>query len=320
MNAIVINRYGSPEVLEQRKISTPLVEPGEVLVKVAASSINPIDFKARQGALKLVLRKRFPLVLGHDLAGEVVGLGSGSKLFKIGQQVYGMNSFPRMGAYAGYAAVPEKYLAPAPEKLSLEAAAAVPLAALTALQGLRDFGKLKKNQEVLINGASGGVGSFAVQIAKIMGATVTGVCSGKNIETVRSLGADAVIDYKIQQFEDLPTRYDLVFDAVGKSSFQRSRKVLKNKGNYVSTLPSPANFLWTGLSLLTPRSAKTMWVKANTEDLEILKGYIDTDSLRPLIEKSYTYQDLAEAMRHAESERTIGKLVIKMDFPDGDQG
>lgn len=318
MNAIVINRFGAPEVLEYRKLSTPFTEAGEVLVKIAASSINPIDFKVRQGALKLLLRKRFPLVLGHDFSGEIVGLGSPDSSFQIGQKVFGMNPFPGMGAYAGYIAVKEKYLATAPESLSLEDAAAIPLAALTALQGLRDFGKLKKGQDVLINGASGGVGTFAVQLGKLLGAHVTGVCSGKNVELVRSLGADMVIDYQQQSFEKLPDKYDLVFDAVGKSSFLKSRPVLKKKGNYVTTLPGPAAFVWKGLTAITPRSAGTMWVKPKTVDLETLKGYIDSAGLRAIIEKTYNYDQLQDAMRHAESERTVGKLVVKMNFPDTD--
>ena len=320
MNAILINRYGDPDVLEHRKLSTPLIESGEVLVKVTASSINPIDFKVRQGGLKLMLRKPFPLVLGHDFSGEVVGLGKSVSSIKIGQKVFGMNPFPGMGAYAGYLAVKENYLAPAPQNIGLEEAASIPLAALTALQGLRDFGKLKKGQDVLINGASGGVGTFAVQLGKILGANVTGVCSGKNAETVRSLGADLVIDYHQQSFEKLPDKYDLVFDAVGKSTYLKSRPVLKSKGNYVTTLPSPVAFLWKGLTTFTPQSAGTMWVKPTTEDLKALQGYIDTGSLRPVIEKIYKHDQIKEAMRQAETNRTVGKLVVRMDFPDTDQG
>lgn len=320
MNAVVIEEYGGPEVLQEKKISTPLVQPGEVLVKVTASSINPVDYKIRRGDLKVVLRKRFPLVLGHDVSGEVVGLGSDNTSLKIGQNVFGMNPTSSMGTYAGYVNMKEEKVAPAPEKLGLAEAAVIPLAGLTALQGLRDHGKLRKNQEVLINGASGGVGSFAVQIAKIMGASVTGVCSGKNVETVRKLGADVVVDYTRQPITDLPNRYDLVFDAVAKSSFTQCRRILKKKGHYVTTLPGPSAFLWQGLSQFTGKSAHTMWVKSNREDLDTLRAYVDTAGLQPLIEKQYHYNQLAEAMRHAESDRTVGKLLIHMDFPDADQG
>jgi NADPH:quinone reductase-like Zn-dependent oxidoreductase len=318
MNAVVIDKYGGPEVLQERKISTPLIKPGEVLVKLTASSINPVDYKIRRGDLKVVLRKRFPLVLGHDVSGEVVGLGSDNSSLKIGQKVFGMNPTFSMGAYAGYIAMKENNLATAPEKMGLAEAAVIPLAGLTALQGLRDHGKLGKNQEVLINGASGGVGSFAVQIAKIMGANVTGVCSGKNVETVRKLGADVVVDYTRQPITDLPNRYDLVFDAVAKSGFTQCRRILKRKGHYVTTLPGPAAFFWQALSKFTARSAHTMWVNSNRKDLDTLRGYVDMAGLHVLIEKQYHYHQLAEAMRHAESERTVGKLLIHMDFPDAD--
>ncbi len=320
MNAIVINEYGGTEVLEHRNISPPSPKPGEVLVKVAASSINPIDFKVRKGDLKLVLRKKFPIVLGHDFAGEVVEVGSPDSRIKIGQKVFGMNPFPGMGAYAGFVAVKEKNLAVAPASVSLEVAAAVPLAALTALQGLKDFGKLKKGQHVLINGASGGVGTFAVQLAKILGAHVTGVCSGSNVDRVRSLGADLVIDYQKQSFETLAKKFDLVFDAVGKSSFLKSRPVLKKRGTYVTTLPGPVAFFWTGITKLTPQTGTTMWVKARSEDLNNLQGYIDTGDLQIVVDKIYDYDQMQDAMRHAETERTVGKRVVKMNFPDADQG
>lgn len=318
MNAIVINKYGGPEVLEPRKISPPSLKPGEVLIKTAASSINPIDFKVRKGDLKFVLRKKFPLVLGHDFSGEVVEVGSSDSHLQIGQKVFGMNPFPGMGAYAGYVAVKEKNLAAAPKSVSLEVAAAVPLAALTALQGLRDFGKLKKGQDVLINGASGGVGTFAVQLAKIMGAHVTGVCSGKNVALVRSLGADIVIDYQKQSFETLAEKYDLVFDAVGKSSFPKSRPVMKRKGTYVTTLPGPAAFFWTGLTKLTAQTGTTMWVKAQADDLKVLQDYIDTQAVKVIVEKIYDHDQIKDAMRHAETERTVGKRVVRMNFPDID--
>lgn len=320
MNAIVIDKYGSYDQLEVRKVSTPLLKEDEVLVKIEASSINPIDFKVIHGNLKFALRNPFPLIPGHDFAGKIVGVGDSSSPFEIGHPVYGMNQFPRMGAYAGYAAVKTKLLAAAPERIELSESAAVPLAALTALQGLRDFGKLQKGEEVLINGASGGVGTFAVQLAKIMGAQVTGVCSGKNTDLVQSLGADTVIDYHQHNFERLTQKYDLVFDVVGKSSFTKCWSVLKRGGHYVTTLPGPAALLWTGLSKVLPKQGTAMWVKSNTEDLDTLGGYIDTGSLKVIIEKKYAHRQIKEAIKHAETERTVGKLLVKMDFPDADQG
>lgn len=315
MNAIVINQYGKPEVLEQQEVPSPSLKSGQVLVKVNASSINPIDFKARQGDLKLFLTKKFPVILGHDLAGEVKESAAVSKRFKAGDRVYGMNPFPNMGAYAEYIAVPEKYLSHTPRQLDDTQAAAVPLAALTALQALRDKAKVKKGRKVLINGASGGVGTFAVQIAKVLGAKVSGVCSTTNVELVRSLGADEVIDYKKQNFEELPEQYDAIVDAVGKSSFSKCKSILKPKGVYVSTMPNADLILGAGLSLFTGLSAKALWVKPNIEDLNVLANYIDTGAIRPVIDKIYDYNEMREAQQQAETERTVGKRVIKMNFP-----
>ncbi len=318
--AIIIHEYGGPDVLQFGDINTTPVQPGEVKIKALASSINPIDFKVRRGDLKLIIRKNFPIVLGHDFAGEVVELGSAHSSFTLGQKVYGMNSASAMGAYAGHVTLHEDRLAPAPESIPLKEAAVIPLAGLTALQALRDHGKLRKKQQVLINGASGGVGSFAVQIAKIMGAEVTGVCSGKNTEIVKKLGADSVMDYTRQSIEKLPNQYDLVFDAVAKSSYPRCRSILKKSGHYVTTLPGPSAFFWSWLTKFSHQSAHTMWVRPNRKDLEVLRNYVDNEGLRPLIEKTYNHDQLADAMRHAESDRTVGKLLIRLNFPDTDQG
>lgn len=229
--------------------------------------------------------------------------------------MYGMNPFPRMGAYAEYVAVPEKYLSHTPEKLDDTEASAVPLTAMTALQALRDKARLKKGQKVLINGASGGVGTFAVQIAKILGAQVTGVCSTSNVELVKSLGADKVIDYKKQNFEDQPTQYDAIFDAVGKSSFSKCKSIIKPKGIYISTMPSPDLILSAGLSLFTGRSATTLWVKPSIEDLNVLANYIDNGAILPVIDHVYNYNEMEEAQKQAETERSVGKKVVKMNFP-----
>jgi len=320
IKAVIINEYGGPGVLQYSDIEIPPLQPGEVRIRTIASSINPIDFKIRRGDLKLIVRKKFPIVLGHDIAGVVEELGSAHGSFSLGQKVYGMNSAPAMGAYASQVSLDEDKLATAPESIPLEEAAVIPLAGLTALQALRDHGMLRKGQQVLINGASGGVGTFAVQIAKIMGAEVTGVCSGRNTETVKKMGADTVIDYTHQSIEKLPNQYDLVFDAVGKSSYLRCRSILKKSGHYVTTLPGPSAFLWSWLTKFSHQSAHTMWVKSNRNDLEILRNYVDNEGLRPLIEKTYNYDQFADAMRHAESDRTIGKLLIRLNFPDTDQG
>lgn len=217
MKAVIIRRYGAAEVLQYEDVEQPKIEPTQLLVKVRASSVNPIDWKIRQGMLSLITGSKFPKILGFDVAGEVVAIGSGVTRFKPGDAVYGSTSFPG-GGYAEFAAVPENLVVLKPTNLSYEEAAAVPLAALTALQALRDQGNIQTGQTVLINGAAGGVGSFAVQIAKALGTVVTGVSSTKNLDLVKSLLADRVIDYTQQDFTQDTAQYDIIFDAVGKRS------------------------------------------------------------------------------------------------------
>lgn len=318
MNAVIIQQYGSPEVLTPTRVSTPLIENDEILVKVKAASLNPIDYKIRRGDLKKFIKLRFPKILGHDIAGEVAGVGPKVKNFKAGDEVYAMLSTPEMGGYGGYVAVREENVALKPKNLSFEEAAAIPLAGLTALQALRDRGKLQnRNQEVLINGASGGVGSFAVQIAKAKGAVVVGVCSTSHVEMVRQLGADAVIDYLKYDFTQLAAQYDIIFDAVGKRSFSDCRKVLYKYGRYVTTKSTPKNFILSGLTSFTHKKAAVVLTRPDGADLKLLANYAEEGLLRPVIEKIYTPEEMPRAHQRLESGHVAGKLIIKMDFHDG---
>lgn len=314
MNAIVIDQYGSPEVLQTRRISTPLIEDHEVLVKVHAAGLNPIDYKIRQGMLKKIYKLKFPAILGHDVAGVVAGTGNKVSDFKAGDEVYAMLPPLEMGAYAGYAAVDHRDLALKPKNLSFEEAAAIPLAALTALQGLRDKGALKRGQEVLINGASGGVGTFAVQIAKAMGAVVVGVCSGKNAEMVKSLGADVVLDYTKQDFTRLAAKYDIVFDTVNKRSFDACKRVLRKHGKFVTTGLSPQLLFKAGLSLLTSKKCRLISISSSGDDLRLIKNFAEENVLKPVIEKMYKPEEMPRAHQHLAGEHVAGKLVVKMDF------
>lgn len=317
MNAIIIEQYGSPEVLQTRRVSTPFIEEDEVLVKVKAAGLNPVDYKIRQGKLKKIHKIKFPKVLGYDIAGEVAGVGTKVKNFKAGDEVYAMLPMSEMGGYAGYVAVNEKDLAFKPKNLSFEEAAAIPIGGLTALQALRDQGKLKdRNQEVLVNGASGGVGIFAVQIAKARGATVVGVCSTQNVEMVKSLGADAVIDYTKQDFTQLSAEYDIIFDAVGKRSYSECKRVLSKYGRYVTTGFSPKILLEFGISAFTNKKARLVSVHASGKDLELLTNYVEENMLKPVIEKVYSPEEMPLAHQRLESEHVAGKLVVKMDFHD----
>ncbi|MBD2433090.1 MULTISPECIES: NAD(P)-dependent alcohol dehydrogenase [Fischerella] len=311
MKAVVIHRYGSAEVLQYEDVAPPKIKPDELLVKVHASCINPVDWKIRKGMLRIVTGNKFPMVLGLDLAGEVVEVGANVTRFTIGDSIYGTLRPPNGGAYAEFAAVPESCAAIKPTNMSYIEAASIPIAGLTALQGLRDKGNIKSGQAVLINGASGGVGIFAVQIAKILGAEVTGVCSTKNLEFVKSLGSDRVIDYTQQDFTQEPVQYDIIFDTVGKRSFSECKKVLKPSGIYVTTLPTPENILPGIVTTIIPgKKAKLVLASANARDLVYLKELIEAGKLRTVIDRTYSLQDLAAAHTYSESERAIGKIAI----------
>ncbi|WP_445630290.1 NAD(P)-dependent alcohol dehydrogenase [Nostoc sp. DSM 114167] len=315
MKAVVIRRYGATEVLQYEDVEQPKIEPTQLLVKVRASSVNPIDWKIRQGMLSLITGSKFPKILGFDVAGDVVAVGSGITRFKPGDAIYGCTGFPG-GSYAEFAAVPENLVALKPTNLSYEEAAAVPLAALTALQALRNEGNIQTGT-VLINGAAGGVGTFAVQIAKALGAVVTGVSSSKNLDLVKSLGADRVIDYTQQDFTEDIAQYDIIFDAVGKRSLSQTKRVLKPNGIYITTLPSPEVFLESVLTALLPgQKAKFILQKPNTQDLIYLKELIEGGKIRVVIDRTYPLQELAAAHAYSETGRAVGKIAIAQPVVD----
>lgn len=310
MKAVVIRRYGPAEVLQYEEVEQPKIKPDELLVKIHASSVNPIDWKIRKGMLGLLTGYQFPKILGFDVAGEVVEVGSGVTRFQVGDAVYGSTNFPG-GAYAEFAAVPENLLTLKPNNLSYQEAATVPLAALTALQALRNLGNIQSGQAVLINGASGGVGIFAVQIAKAIGAEVTGVSSTKNLDLVKSLDADRVIDYKQQDFAQDTAQYDIIFDAVGARSLLDTKKVLKPNGVYITTLPSPQVVVESVLTSFLPgQKAKLVFEKPNSQDLNYLKDLIEAGKIRTVIDRTYPLQELAAAHTYSETGRAAGKIAI----------
>jgi NADPH:quinone reductase-like Zn-dependent oxidoreductase len=310
MKAIVIRRYGSADVLNFQEVEQPKIKPDQLLIKVHASSVNPIDWKTRKGMLSILTGNKFPLILGFDVAGEVVAIGSQVRRFKEGDAIYGSTSFPG-GAYAEFAAVLDNLAGPKPNNLSYAEAATIPLAALTALQALRDLGNIKSGQNVLVNGASGGVGIFAVQIAKALGAEVTGVCSSKNLDLVKSLNADFVIDYTHQDFTEGNVQYDIIFDAVAKRAFSNCRKVLKANGVYVSTLPTAEVIVQGFLTMFLPgQKVKFVLEKPNSQDLVYLKELIETGKMRTVIDRTYPLEELAAAHEYSEGERTVGKIAI----------
>lgn len=312
MRAAVIYSYGAPDVLQVAEVAPPAIKPDQLLVRVFASSVNPIEWKMRKGLLKLLTGSDFPIILGFDVSGEVMATGNRVTRFKSGDLVYARMDQLTGGAYAQYAAISEKAAALKPTNMTHEQAAAVPLAGMTALQALRDEGQFQAGQKVLINGASGGVGTYAVQIAKGLGAgEVTGVCSDKNSELVKRLGADRVIDYAQADFTHGNTQYDIVFDVVGDRSLSECKSVLRPQGIYVTTQPYPGNYLKSFLSAFLPgQKYKVILLKSRRKDLEYLTQQIEAEKIESVIDQTYSLEQIAKAHTHGETERTIGKNVI----------
>jgi len=321
MKAIVYHEYGPPDVLKCEVVPKPAPKDNEVLIKVRAASVNPIDWRLMKGEPRLIrtigtlLKMRQP---GVDVAGEVEAVGPNVHQFKPGDKVFGACS----GAFAEYACTSESKIAPIADNVTFEQAASVPVAGLTALQGLRDKGKLQRGEKVLINGAAGGVGTFAVQIAKALGAEVTGVCSTRNVELVKSIGADTVIDYTKEDFTDLTTRYDLILDCVGNKSFSECRRVLNPKGRIVMIgAPHDAKIM----EALTPvvkallmspfmsQKAITFIAKSSQNDLKFIADLIANGKLKPVIDRCYSLNEAADAVRHVEEGHARGKVLIAVD-------
>jgi NADPH:quinone reductase-like Zn-dependent oxidoreductase len=322
MKAIVYTEYGSPDVLQFKDIEKPTPKDNEVLVKVHAASANPADWhlmRAEPFLARLAngLLKPKNTKLGADVAGRVEAVGRNVTQFQVGDAVFGGLSLQELGGFAEYVCAPEALLALKPAKLTFEQAAAVPLAAFTALQGLRDKGQIQPGQTVLINGASGGVGTFAVQLAKSFGTEVTGVCSTRNLEMVRSIGADQVIDYTKEDFTQTGQRYDLIFDAVGNRSVADYQRALTPHG-----ICAVAGF--TTLSRLFQVILLGAWVsktgnqkiglmetaKANKKDLLFLKELLEAGKVVPVIDRTYPLAQTAEAIQYLEQGHARGKVVI----------
>jgi NADPH:quinone reductase-like Zn-dependent oxidoreductase len=312
MRAVVIDEYGGPEVLRPTTVPRPVPRRGQVLVRTHFVGVNPKDVIVRKGKFQVATGKKFPLIVGHDIAGEVVESGVGSDLSE-GELVFGMINDFAGRAYAEYAAVDAQQLAKVPSSIELRVAAAAPLAAQTALQALRDDAHLKPGQNVLINGASGGVGVFAVQIAKILGAQVTAVCSHRNTELVRELGADRVIDYTKTDLVDLGERFDAIFDVFGNYSFDKLKHLLTPRGTYVQTVPSARIFKDIARTFVARRRAKLVIVKSRRAQLEWIRQQIDAGSLRVVVDRSFALADAAEAHRYMETKRARGKVVLEVD-------
>jgi NADPH:quinone reductase-like Zn-dependent oxidoreductase len=319
MKAIVYYNYGPPDVLKCEEIEKPTPEDNEVLIKVRAASVNPRDqlFRGTSYLVRLLtgLRKPKDTRLGRDVAGEVEAVGRNVTQFKPGDEVFGACR----GAFAEYACASESALVMKPDNMTFEQAASVPVAALTALQGLRDKGKIKPGQKVLVNGAAGGVGTFAVQIAKSFGVDVTGVCSTGNLDMVRSIGADHVIDYTLEDFTKGTQYYDLIFDLVGNHSLLACRRILNPNGICVIAGVPPK--VWVVLTralkaLVLSRFVSQKFVmfiaKLRKEDLAILHDLMKAGKVTPVIDRLYTLSEVPEAIRYLEKGHARGKVVITL--------
>ena len=324
MKAIVYRCYGSPDVLQLEEIEKPTPVDNEVLVKVKAAAVNPLDWHYMRGSpyiMRLLgagLGSPADPRMGVDFAGTVEAVGRDVKQFEPGDEVFG----GRSGAFAEYVIIPDdRALVLKPENLSFEQAASVPIAAITALQALRDKGQIKPGHKVLINGASGGVGTFAVQIAKSYGAEVTGVCSARNADMVRSIGADHVIDYKTEDYTEGGLHYDLIIDMVGNHSLSKNRQVLTPDGKLVMVGGATGN--WLG-PLIRPIKAlmyspfveqEFLMLLANMrqQDLKVLSELMKTGAITPVIDRSYPLSEVAAAIRYSEEGHARGKIIIKLE-------
>jgi len=318
MKAILFSKYGSPDVLQFTDVEKPTPDENQVLVKVIAASANPLDWHRMRGQPFLVrmgegLRKPKNQKLGADIAGRVDGVGKNVTEFRPGDEVFGVGS----GGFAEYALAGKSKLALKPANLSFEAAAAVPVAAFTALQGLRDTGQIQAGQKVLVNGASGGVGTFAVQIAKAFGAEVTGVCSTPKLDMVRLIGADHVVDYRREDFTRNGQQYDLIYDAVGNRSVSAYRRALSSDGKCViagfTSLPRLLEYMILG-SLVSKSGGKQIigqgMASTAQENLLAIKELLETGKVVPVIDRCYPLSETAGAIRYLETGHASGKVII----------
>lgn len=323
MKAIVYREYGSADVLKLEEVPKPLPGDNEVLIKVRAAAVNPLDWHLMRGVPSFVrlftgLQKPKHTRLGADMAGEVESVGSSVTGLKPGDSVFGAVD----GAFAEYVSASESLLALKPQNATYEQAAAVPIGGLTALQALRDKGKLQPGQKVLINGAAGGVGTFAVQISKWMGARVTGICSTRNVDLVRGIGAERVIDYTREDFTANSERYDVIFDLVGNRPLGDFRRVLKPRGIFIGCggggPETPAGHLLAGmiqqlvLGWFTSQKLVGILAKRSKNDLGALSELMESGKVTPVIDRRFSLSEVPEAIRYLETGHARGKVVISL--------
>lgn len=314
MKASYIQSYGPPSVLQFGDLPDPKPKNGTVLISVKAASINPLDYKIRNGNLKFMTGSKFPKILGSDFSGVIHSLGDGVTGIKIGDPFYGVVAtiFGKQGAFAELVEVPISNLRPVPSGMSFENAASLPVAALTALHGLRQCGDLN-GKTVLINGATGGVGHFATQIAKARGAIVTAVCSAKNSEFAKELGASQILDYSKTNVLTNNLKYDIIFDASAKLSFNETLPILTKRGYYISTLPGLLSFFKIPiLKILGGKQMVAGNMRAKQEDFAELELLISKGEVKPVIGQTYSLSQINEALELVESGKAKAKILVKI--------
>lgn len=332
MRAFIINRYSKKDKLQLTEIPEPVLQENDVLVQVHAAGVNLLDAKIRNGEFKLILPYKTPLILGHDVAGVVVKTGASVRKFKVGDEVYARPADYRIGTFAEFIAMHENDVAIKPKNLTMEEAASIPLVGLTAWQALIEKANLKKGQKVFIQAGSGGVGTFAIQLAKQLGATVATTTSTTNIDLVKSLGADIVIDYKKDDFEKKLKNYDVVLNSQDGKTLEKSMRVLKPGGKIISISGPPdpdfakeigsswfVKLIMRLLSAGIRKKAKRLnvgfsflFMKANGSQLSEITSLIDSGIIHPVIDKVFPFEATNEAMTYVENGRAKGKVVIKV--------
>ena len=332
MKAFVIDRYGSNEGVRAGEMPAPELRDEDVLVQIHAASVNPLDLKIRDGKLKPILPYRLPLILGNDLAGVVLRVGTGVRRFKPGDEVYARPDTDRIGAFAELISIKEDSVAIKPKALSMEEAASIPLVGLTAWQTLIESANLKAGQKVLIHAGSGGVGTIAIQLAKHLGATVATTTSTANVDWVKGLGADIVIDYRKDDFEAVLRDYDVVLDTLGGEVLEKSLRVLKSGGKLVSISgpPDPDFAKDLGLPwilrqvmrLLSHRIRKSakrhrvsysfLFMKPSGDQLREIGSLIDSGAIRPVVDRVFPFESTKEALAYVEKGRARGKVIVKV--------
>ncbi|WP_031365089.1 NADP-dependent oxidoreductase [Caballeronia sordidicola] len=332
MKAFIIDRYGRKNGIRTGDMPMPEPREDDVLIQIHAAGVNPVDSKIRDGEFKLILPYRLPLILGNDLAGVVVRVGSRARRFKPGDEIYARPQKDHIGTFAEFIAVKEDAVALKPASLTMEEAASIPLVGLTAWQALIEKGQLKRGQKVLIHAGSGGVGTFAIQLAKHVGATVATTTSARNIELVKRLGADIVIDYKKDDFSSILKDYDVVLDTQGGNALEKSLRVLKPGGKLIGIAGPPdpdfakemgaSWFLKTVMRFLSYRIRKAakrhgvsysfLFMRADGGQLSQIAKLIDAGAIKPVIDQVFPFESTKEALTYVETGRVKGKVVIKI--------